>query len=106
MKFFLDHDVPDRIGGLLAETGHAVTKLREALPVTTKDADVFHYVREHGMVLITCNRDDFLPLAAETSHPGVIILIRRDRRLREASRLLHLVEHAGEQGLRNNVNFA
>jgi len=106
MKFFADHDIPDRVGDLLKEAGFEVTKLREVLPITTKDPDVFQYARKQGLILISCNRDDFLSFAAETPHPGVIILIRRDNRLREGSRLLRLIEQAGEHGLRNNVNFA
>ena len=106
MKFLADHDVPDRLGDMLKEAGFEVTKLREVLPITTKDPDVFQYARTRGLILISCNRDDFLPFAGDTPHPGIIILIRRDNRLREGSRLLQLIEHAGEHGLRNNVNFA
>jgi predicted nuclease of predicted toxin-antitoxin system len=106
MRFFLDNDVPDRVGDLLNEAGFEVTKLREMLPVTTDDPEVFEYTKSSGMILITCNRDDFLPLASTMPHPGIIILIRRDNRLLEGSRVLHLIERAGEQGLRNNINFA
>jgi hypothetical protein len=55
---------------------------------------------------MTCNRDDFLKLAATQPHHGVIILIRRKSRARERAALLRLLERAGETGLRDNINFA
>jgi len=57
-------------------------------------------------VLITCNRDDFLAAAQKISHAGLIILIRRSARVRERVALLRLLDKAGEQGIRENINFA
>jgi len=76
------------------------------LPVETDDPAVLQYARQHGMILVTCNRDDFLPLAACTPHPGLIVLIRRPSRLAECSAMLKLVRKAGESGLAGNINFA
>jgi hypothetical protein len=56
--------------------------------------------------MLTCNRDDFLPLAAKRSHPGLIILIRRRTRQSECAHLLRLIDRAGEAGLAGNINFA
>ena len=64
MKFFLDHDVPVEVALVLRQEGHEVTELREVLPIRASDVEVFSYAREHGLFLITCNRDDFLALAA------------------------------------------
>ncbi len=64
MNFLLDHDVPVETARLLRREGHAVSRLIEVLPVTTLDPDVFAHARTHGLVMVTCNRKDFLPLAA------------------------------------------
>jgi hypothetical protein len=55
---------------------------------------------------MTCNRDDFLQLAAAEPHRGIVIIIRRRTRGEERAALFRLLERAGETGLRNNVNFA
>ena len=107
MKFFLDHDVPGDIALLLRHWRHEATVLRDVLPVAASDEEAFAYARAHAMITITCNRDDFLALAAQhPKHPGLIILIRRRSRQMETSRILTLLKNAGEQGLANNVNFA
>ena len=67
---------------------------------------VFNYAREHGLMLITCNRDDFLSLVSTQSNPGIIILVRRRSRHAECGHLLALLKRAGESGLIRNVNFA
>jgi hypothetical protein len=58
------------------------------------------------MLMLICNRDDFLELAARHSHPGLIILIRRRTRHAECAHLLALLTRAGESGLNGNINFA
>ena len=107
MKFFLDHDVPGDIALLLRYWRHEATVLRDVLPVAAPDEEAFAYARAHAMITITCNRDDFLALAAQyPEHPGLIILVRRRSRQMETSRMLTLLKNAGEQGLANNINFA
>jgi predicted nuclease of predicted toxin-antitoxin system len=106
VKFFLDHDVPAEVARVLRQEGHKVTELREVLPIRASDVEVFSYAREHGLFLITCNRDDFLTLAAHHSNPGMIILVRRRGRHMECGHLLALLDRAGESGLRDNINFA
>lgn len=66
MRFFLDHDVPGEVARELRHEGYEVTELREVLAVRATDFEVFNHAREHGLMLITCNRDDFLSLAAQT----------------------------------------
>lgn len=81
--------------------------LADVLPVESTDEAVFGYARQHGLITITCNRNDYLALAARyPEHPGLIILVRRRSRQIEVARLLMLLTSAGEQGLANNVNFA
>lgn len=107
MRFFLDHDVPGDIALLLRHWKHEATVLRDVLPVGTADEEAFGYARAHAMITITCNRADYLALAAKyPDHPGLIILVRRRTRQTEISRLLRLLKNAGGQGLASNINFA
>lgn len=106
MRFLLDHDVPEDIAYVLAALGHQVQKLRELAPTTVPDESVLRLAAEHGSVLITCNRDDFLALAAHLPHAGLIILVRRRSRAHERAALVALLDRAGEAGIAANVNFA
>jgi predicted nuclease of predicted toxin-antitoxin system len=107
VRFFLDQDMPEEIALLLRHWGHAVTVLRDVLPITAPDAEAFAYARAHDLITVTCNRDDFLALAAENpEHPGLVILIRRRTRQAECGKMLSLLQRAGETGLRGNINFA
>ena len=106
MKFFCDHDVPADIARVLRQEGHEVTELRAALRVDATDGEVGRFAREQELLLVTCNRDDFLALAAEQSGEGLIVLIRRRTRQAECAHLLALIERSGEEGLRGNINFA
>lgn len=76
MNFLLDNDVPDELSYLL------------------------------DLIVITCNRDDFLQLAREQPHHGIVVVIRRRSRAAERAALLRLVERAGSEGLADNINFA
>ena len=106
MKFLLDHDVPDDLSYLLEQLGHDVSLLRKVLPGDSSDETVLRFAYETGHLLLTCNRDDFLDLAATMPHHGLIVVIRRRTRGEEKVALLRLIERAGESGLRKNVNFA
>ena len=106
MKLLLDHDVPDDLSYLLEQLGHDVTLLRKALPRDSSDEVVLRFAHAAGCILLTCNRDDFLNLAATEPHHGIVIIIRRRTRGEERVALLRLLDRAGETGLRNNVNFA
>jgi predicted nuclease of predicted toxin-antitoxin system len=106
VRFLLDHDVPDDLSYLLEQLGHHVTLLRKVLPGDSCDEAVLRFAHEADCLLLTCNRDDFLQLAATKPHHGVVIVIRRRTRGDERVALFRLLERAGESGLRNNVNFA
>ena len=106
MRFLLDQDVPDDIAYVLVALEHECTKLREVAPATASDEEVFRIAVEQEYVLITCNRDDFLLLGGRSAHAGLIILIRRRSRAHERAALVALLDRAGEQGIRANVNFA
>ena len=106
MRFLLDHDVPERIADVLRQAGHSVVVLREVLPKETADELILVYAREQQLILMTCNRDDFLELCRGENHAGLIILIRRKSRIAECAALLRLIEQAGEPGLTGNINFA
>jgi predicted nuclease of predicted toxin-antitoxin system len=83
VKFLLDHDVPDDLSYLLEQLGHDVTFLRKALPRDSSDEAVFQFAHGAGCILPTCNRDDFLHLAATQPHHGIIIIVRRRTRAEE-----------------------
>lgn len=102
----LDHDVPDDLNYLLQELGHQVSRLRQVLRTDASDATVLQFARDNGCVLITCNRDDFVKLASQGPHHGIIVIVRRRTRAAERAALFRLLERAGETGLQNNINFA
>jgi len=106
VNFLLDHDVPERVGDVLRQEGHSILRLREAMSKETSDRDVLKYASEHQLILVTCNRNDFISLGTSFSHHGIIILIRRRSRLLECSAILGLIRKTGESGLINNINFA
>jgi len=80
--------------------------LQDSLPATSTDEQVFAHAIAEGLVLITCNRDDFLELAESREHPGLVILIRRRSAVAEQGHLLRLIDRAGESGIAGNINFA
>lgn len=106
MKFFLDHDVPAAVKDALERHEHDIILVTDLLPRSASDEDVFAAAQSNQCVMITCNRNDFLKLAARGSHLGLIILIRRHSVRTECTNLLRLIHKAGEQGLRGNINFA
>ena len=106
MKFLLDQDVPEDVTFSLKALGHKVLLLRQVLPVTATDDQVLTYAVQEGLVLLTCNRDDFIELAKSRQHHGIIILVRRKTRVAERAALVDLLDKAGETGLLGNINFA
>lgn len=106
MKFLLDHDVPDDLSYLLEQLGHDVRLLRKTLPGDSSDDAVLRFAHDTGCILLTCNRDDFLHLAATKPHRGIVIVIRRRTCGDERLALYRRLERAGETGLNDNVNFA
>jgi predicted nuclease of predicted toxin-antitoxin system len=106
VKFLLDHDVPEDLARVLLREGHQVARVAEVLGRSAPDSKVFAHAQSQGLVLVTCNRDDFLKFVADAPHSGIISLIRRNSRAAECAKLLGLLEKAGEQGLANNFNFA
>jgi predicted nuclease of predicted toxin-antitoxin system len=106
VNFLTDHDVPERVGEVLRQDGHTVARLRDVLPINATDVAVLKFSADQKLLLVTCNRDDFLQIAASTPHHGIIVLIRRQSRLAECAAVLRLVRVAGESGLGGNINFA
>lgn len=106
MKFLLDHDVPDDLSYLLEELTHDVTLLRKVLPEDASDESVLQFAHDNDCLLLTCNRDDFLQLAKNKPHHGIIVVVRRRTRAAERAALFRLLNNAGETGLRDNINFA
>jgi predicted nuclease of predicted toxin-antitoxin system len=106
VNFLLDNDVPEDLTYLLEHLGHQVSPAREVLPREASDAAVLDYAFDRDLIVITCNRDDFLQLARARPHHGIVIVIRRRSRAAERAALLRLLESAGAEGLANNINFA
>ena len=106
MRFFLDHDVPRHLADVLRRHGHEVELVPEVMSPEADDERVFAYAVKRKAIMLTCNRNDFLTLATERSHSGLIILIRRRSALSEAGHLLGLLGKAGPSGLKGNINFA
>jgi predicted nuclease of predicted toxin-antitoxin system len=106
VRFLLDNDVPDTVARVLTEARHDVLLLRHVMSEQSSDRVVFEYAVANELVLISCNRDDFIPLASAQTHPGLIVLIRRQSRIAECANLLRLLESATESGLGGNINFA
>ena len=106
MKFLLDHDVPETIARVLVRAGHEVNLLREVLPVDANDIQVLTSATQRALVLVTCNRDDFLELAKNQPHAGIIIVVRRRTRAAECAALLRLLRAAGDSGILGSINFA
>ena len=92
MKLLFDHDVPDDTAYGVSAQGHEVFRLRDLIDPQTPDYEVLRYAAENDYVLITCNRDDFLAAAKMISHAGLIILIRRNSRMRERVALFRLFD--------------
>jgi hypothetical protein len=63
VRFLLDNDVPDVVARVLTQAGHDVLLLRNVMPERSSDSVVFDYAAANALLLITCNRDDFIPLA-------------------------------------------
>jgi predicted nuclease of predicted toxin-antitoxin system len=106
VKFLLDHDVPAAVKDALERHEHDVIRLTDLLPRTASDETVFAAAQNNQCVMITCNRDDFLKLAAKGPHLGLIILIRRRSPQAECANLLRLIRKAGGQGLQAHIDFA
>lgn len=106
MKFLFDHDVPDDMAYALGTLSHEVLRLREVLPVVAADEEVLRFAGARELLLITCNRDDFLNAAQHISHAGLISLVRRRSRALERAALVRLLDRAGETGIKGNINFA
>ena len=78
MRFLLDHDVRADLAGILRAKGHEATRLIEVLRADAPDEKVWEHSCQQSLLLITCNRQDFLALAAATEeYPGLIVLVRR-----------------------------
>jgi predicted nuclease of predicted toxin-antitoxin system len=106
VRFLVDEDVTVEVGWSLKQAGHEVSLVAEVLGVRTDDVDIWHHAIRTGSIVVTCNRQDFLKLAGTAPETGVIILNRRRTRQAECRHILELLSKAGEEGLRNNINFA
>lgn len=56
-------------------------------------------------MVITCNREDFVAAAQNTTRAGIILVFRRKTRAAERAALIKLLDRAGETGIAGNINF-
>jgi hypothetical protein len=77
VPFLLDNDVPDVVARVLVEAGHEVMLLRNVLPKKSVDSAVLDYAAANALLLITCNRDDFIPLIAVKKFQEICWQLRR-----------------------------
>jgi predicted nuclease of predicted toxin-antitoxin system len=106
VRFFLDHDVPVEVARVLRHEGYEVTELREVLAVRASDVEFFNYACEHGLMLITCHRDDFLSLAAQQSNLVSLSSFVAGVGTLNADICWHCSSALANLGLIRNVNFA
>ena len=106
MRFLVDEDVPIEVTRCLREKGHEVFLAADVLGVRSDDADIWQHAVGNDSFVVTCNRQDFLELAGKSPEAGLIVLNRRKNRQAECSHILQLIAHAGEPGLKRNINFA
>ena len=106
MRFLVDEDVPVEVARCLREEGHEVFLAADVLGVQTDDVDIWEHAVGNHSIVVTCNRQDFLELAGKSPETGLIVLKRRKTRQAECGHILQLIAHAGEAGLKRNINFA
>jgi predicted nuclease of predicted toxin-antitoxin system len=106
VKFLVDEDVAIEIARCLEHEGHEVRLVAQTLGAGTDDAQIWDFAVRDKLILITCNRQDFLKLAGTNPATGLVILNRRTTRQSECRHVLRLLASATEQGLRGNINFA
>jgi predicted nuclease of predicted toxin-antitoxin system len=75
---YTDEDITSRLAIALRQRGFEALAAHEAGLVSDTDEAHLIYAAAHQMVLLTCNRDDFIRLAhewaaAERPHYGIVI---------------------------------
>jgi predicted nuclease of predicted toxin-antitoxin system len=106
LKFLVDEDVAIELDRCLRQDGHEVVRTAQTLGFRTDDADIWDHACRHRLIVLTCNRQDFLELAGDAPATGLIILNRRRSRQAECAHLRQLIQSAGETGIYGNINFA
>ena len=105
MRFLIDQDVPSDIGRVLSQAGHDAALVRDTPGAVADDQQVLDQAVAQDLILISCNRDDFVRLCARQSHPGLIISLRRRTRIEECAAVVKLLQSAGESGIAGSINF-
>lgn len=70
MKFLLDEDVAVDLDRCLRQNGHETVRVAEILGFRTDDADIWDHACREKLIVITCNRQDFLELAGTAPETG------------------------------------
>ena len=111
-SLYLDEDLTDKLAFALRQRGFEAVAAHEVGLASAEDEAHLSYASEHGMILMTCNRDDFVGLArnwaaAGREHSGIIISPQfSDRQFGKLLRLtLNLLNQVAYGELTNTVCY-
>jgi len=111
-SIYIDEDVTSRLAPALRQRGFEVVAAHEAGLKADDDESHLAYAAEHRMILLTCNRDDFIRLAHRWAadgrqHYGIVISPQfSDRQFGELLHLvLNLLNRVTADGLMNAVCY-
>jgi predicted nuclease of predicted toxin-antitoxin system len=111
-SIYIDEDVTDRLAIALRQRGFEAVAAHEVNLVSASDEAHLTYAAEQEMILLTCNRDDFIRLAHEWAaagrqHFGIIVSPQfSDRQFGELLRLtLNLLNRIAADDLVNTVCY-
>jgi hypothetical protein len=112
IALYTDEDVTNSLAPALRWRGYTAQSTLEAGNLQLSDEAQLQYATEQRMAILTCNGQDFIPLAQEwyyagQEHAGIIISQQFDRRqfgelLRQ---VLHLLDSLTADEVHNQVIF-
>ncbi len=102
MEFVADEHVPSAVINALRSKGYDVVHAPEQYTQGDEDIDLLENCAEDGRVLLTNDRD-FVRLAEETDHSGVVIYTDQQRPPREVLKAVIRVDDAYSDDLQNRT---
>ncbi len=112
ISLYTDEDITSDLAPVLRWRGYAAESAAEAHNLGLDDEAQLQYASEQGMVLLTCNGRDFIPLAQQWArvgqqHAGIIVPEQFDRRQfgELVRQVLRLLDSLTADEVRNQVVF-
>jgi hypothetical protein len=112
IALYIDEDVTSALAPALRWRGYTAQSTLEANNLALSDEAQLQYATDNRLAILTCNSQDFIPLAQEwyfagQDHAGVIISPQFDRRqFGELMRkILHLLDSFTADEISNQVIF-